>query len=71
MAFSQSDLTAIRAAIASGVMVTRFADGREVRYQSLDSMLAAEKRIAAAVADTATTTARSDRRRFASFSNGA
>lgn len=43
MAWQQSDLDALDANIASGVMVTRFADGREVRYQSLDHMLAARR----------------------------
>jgi hypothetical protein len=50
MAWTQSDLDALRANIASGVMVTRFADGREVRYQSLGDMMRAEQRIAATIA---------------------
>lgn len=50
MAFTQADLDNIRACIGSGVLSTKFADGREVRYQDLDAMLAAEQRITAVVA---------------------
>ena len=32
--FSQSDLTALRAAYASGTLEVRFADGRSVKYPS-------------------------------------
>jgi hypothetical protein len=49
MAFTQADLTNIRSCIASGVMRTRFADGREVQYQSLADMMKAEQRIAEAL----------------------
>ena len=50
MAFSSADLDTIRTAIASGTMRVRFADGRELTYQSLDQLMEAEKRIAGAVA---------------------
>ena len=50
MAFQQADLDNIRPCIASGVLETRFADGRMVRYQTLAEMMQAEQRIAAAVA---------------------
>lgn len=50
MAFSSADLDTIRSAIATGVMRVRFADGREVSYQSTDQLMAAEKRIAGALA---------------------
>lgn len=49
MAYQQSDLDTIRAAIAGGVQRVRFADGREVYYQTLDGLLQAEQRIAAAI----------------------
>lgn len=38
MAFSQTDLDAIKTAIASGTMKVKYAD-REVQYQSLDDLL--------------------------------
>lgn len=34
MAFSQNDVDTLKAAIASGVMLVKFADGRHVQYQS-------------------------------------
>lgn len=49
MAWSDSDLTAIRAAIRSGTRSVTFADGRKTEYQSLDHLLAAEKVIDAAL----------------------
>ena len=52
MAFNQTDLEAIQAAIGSGVLRVRYADGREVMYQSLDDLLKAEKRIQGAIAGT-------------------
>lgn len=69
MAWQQSDLDNIRAAIASGVMETRFADGRTVRYQTIADMLAAEQRIAGALA--AATPGASQRRiRTPGYTNG-
>jgi hypothetical protein len=50
MAFTQTDLDNIRKCIGSGILETRFADGRRVMYQSLSDMMKAEQRIAAAVA---------------------
>ncbi len=61
MAYSQADLDNIRACIASGVLKTRLSDGREVFYQTIEGMMAAEQRIAAAVAS-ATPSARPSRR---------
>ena len=49
MAWQQSDLTTIRAAIASGVRSVTFADGRRQEFQNLDQLLAAEKVIGAAL----------------------
>ena len=67
MAFSQTDLDAIQTAIASGVLRVRYADGREVTYQSLDDLLKAEKRILDAIARTS---GRRSRRSYPSFRNG-
>lgn len=68
MAFTQADLDNIRSCIASGVMRTRFADGREVTYQTLDAMMNAEQRIAAAVAASSPTARR--RRRTPIYRSG-
>lgn len=68
MAYSQADLDNIRACIASGVLRTRFADGREVYYQTLAMMLDAEQRIAAVVASASALVA--PRRRFPAYRNG-
>jgi hypothetical protein len=38
MAYQQSDLTALEAAIALGAIKVRYADGREVTYRSLADM---------------------------------
>ena len=38
MAFSSSDADALRAALATGAVKVRYADGREVTYRSLDEM---------------------------------
>lgn len=50
MAFTQSDLDAIRSAIAKGEKMVRFQD-RSVEYRSIDELIAAEERIAAALAN--------------------
>lgn len=50
MAFSSDDLTAIRKAIGSGVLSVRYADGRQVAYQSTEALLKAEQRIVDALA---------------------
>lgn len=49
MAYSESDLTKIRNAIASGTRKVTFADGRSHEYQNLDQLLAAEEVIAAQI----------------------
>lgn len=41
MAFSQSDIDKIKAAIAGGVRSVTFADGRRVDYQSVAEMVQA------------------------------
>jgi len=38
MAFTTNDITALKAAIATGALKVRFADGREVTYRSLSEM---------------------------------
>lgn len=38
MAFTQSDIDALKAAIATGALRARYADGREVQYRSLAEM---------------------------------
>jgi hypothetical protein len=68
MAFSQADLDNIRGCIASGVLHTRFADGREVRYQTIADMLKAEQLIAGAV--NGAVPSATPRRRVAAYRNG-
>ena len=70
MAWQQSDLDALDANIASGVMKTRFADGREVYYQSLDHMLAARRTISNELTLQAQQIAGVVRRKFGSFRTG-
>jgi len=70
MAWQQSDLDNLDACIASGVLVTRFADGREVRYQTLEMLLAARRVVAAQLSTAQAATAGAVRRRFASFTSG-
>ena len=70
MAWQQSDLDAIDACIASGVMVTRFADGREVRYQSLDHLLAARRVISNQLTLDSQSQQGFVRRKFGSFGSG-
>ncbi len=68
MAYSQADLDNIRMCIASGVLETRFADGRTVRYQTIEGMIAAEQRISAAV--TSSTPGTRPTRRYPAYRNG-
>lgn len=67
MAFNQTDLDAIRTAIGSGVLRVRYADGREVMYQSLDDLLKAERRIMDGMA---TPAQRRSRRSYPGYRNG-
>lgn len=62
MAFQQSDLDGLDAAIATGVRKVTFADGRSTEYQNLDQMLAARDLIAGEVAGPGNTAARRRRR---------
>ena len=38
MAFQQTDIDALKAAIATGATRVRYPDGREIQYRSLDEM---------------------------------
>lgn len=49
MAFTSTDLATIEQAIATGALRVRFADGREVSYQSGADLLAARALIAAEI----------------------
>lgn len=40
MAWTQTDIDALKAAIATGALKVRYADGREVVYRSLEDMRA-------------------------------
>jgi hypothetical protein len=43
--FTQSDLDAINAAIASGELTVRSSDGKQVTYRSMDELLKARQTI--------------------------
>lgn len=49
MAFSASDLATVEAAIATGALRVRYADGREVTYQSAADLLKVRATIAGEV----------------------
>lgn len=51
MAFTKTDLDSIEDAIASGALRVRFADGREVYYQTSAEMLRVRAAIAASLLD--------------------
>jgi len=55
MAFTQSDLTAIDGAIASGELTVRTADGKQVTLRSMSELLQARQAISAGIAAAATT----------------
>ena len=64
--YTEQDLTTIRSHIASGVMKVRFADGREVTYQSADQLMAVERVIQSQI----NVGAGVRRKRFASYRSG-
>lgn len=70
MAWTQADLDTVRSNIATGVLLTRFADGREVRYQSLDMLIAAERVIASSLSAAEQLTKGAARRKFGVFKSG-
>jgi|EndMetStandDraft_9_1072997.scaffolds.fasta_scaffold00102_13 hypothetical protein len=68
--WKQSDLVAVRTAIASGVRSVTFADGRKTEYHSLDQLLAAERVIDAALQMQAQTASGVLRRRTPYYRSG-
>ncbi|WP_428968268.1 phage head-tail joining protein [Sphingomonas sp. Xoc002] len=62
MAFTQSDVDAMQAAIGSGVRKVTFADGRSTEYQNLDAMLSALNIMRGDVAKAANAATRNSRR---------
>lgn len=62
MAFTQSDVDAMQAAIGSGVRKVTFADGRSTEYQNLDAMLAALNLMRSDVAKAGNVATRDSRR---------
>ncbi len=71
MSFTQQDLAAIDAAIASGELTIRGADGRMVTLRTMDELLKARDAIRAEVASTAIAATRRPypRHQLASFSD--
>ena len=49
MAYTATQLSDLRAAIAEGVLSVRFSDGRQLNYRSLDEMRQLERIMAAEV----------------------
>ena len=70
MAWQQSDLDRLNAAIASGVRAVTFADGRKNEYQNLDQMLAARRVISAELAMQAQAASGVVRRKFGAYRSG-
>ena len=70
MAFTEADLTTLRAAMSSGIKRVTFADGRTTEYQSASEMTAAYKLAKAEVDMAATVASGRPRRRFAVFGTG-
>lgn len=61
MAWSQTDLDQLDAALAKNILEVRFADGRTVRYQNADQMLAVRKTMKAELAASASQVVRATR----------
>jgi hypothetical protein len=70
MAYQQSDLDKLDAAIASGVRSVTFADGRRTEYHSLDQLLAARAVIASQLTMAATAKSNIVRRRVPYYRSG-
>lgn len=70
MAYTTADLASVRAAISSGIQEVTYADGRKVRYQSLDQLLAAEKVVEAAIRMQSTSASSLVRRRVPYYRSG-
>ena len=69
MAFTQSDLTAIDSAIASGELTVRTADGKQVTLRSMTELLQARQAISAGIATAAGTRRTYPRHQLADFSD--
>lgn len=71
MAFTQQDLAAIDAAIASGELTIRGSDGRQVTLRTMDELLKARDAIRAEMASTAVAATRRPypRHQLADFSD--
>jgi hypothetical protein len=54
MAYTSTQLSDLRAAIAEGVLQVRFSDGRQLTYRSLDEMRRIEQSMAAELEPTTT-----------------
>ena len=63
MAYTEADLSAVRAAIASGELSV-MQNGRKVEYRSMDDLLKAEQRIQQALAAAAPSAVQGGPRRF-------
>jgi hypothetical protein len=70
MAYQQSDLDRLDAAISSGVRSVTFADGRRTEYQNLDQLLAARKVVAAQLSMQETAKSAVVRRRVPYYRSG-
>ena len=70
MAFTQNDLAGIDAAIASGELIVRTADGKQVTLRSMSELLQARQLIANSMAAAAAATSRPyPRHQLADFSD--
>jgi hypothetical protein len=69
MAFTSSDLDAIKAAIATGELSVRTSDGRQVTYRDLSDLLQAKAAIEAEIASTSASRHSYPRHRLAVFSD--
>ena len=70
MAFTQQDLAAIDAAIASGELSIRAADGKQVTLRTMDELLKARAAIQIEMASTTATRSRAyPRHQLADFSD--
>ncbi len=69
MAFTQTDLDQINAAIASGELSIRTSDGKQVTYRSIDELIKARDAVLAEIASTSATPRLYPRYQLADFSD--